>query len=930
VGVPSDGPRGAVVYIDNTVSMPSNFMSAYRTYINAVGIVDVGTSYGHRLGEVHGTGKLRLMSGDLPAGSYSDFFSTSGGTLEYSGTTDYDILSEITSLNHLIISGIGERSMPNINFQILGDLSITGADVINTHNRNMSVMGDIAFTGGSYEAGTTFGTRIPTLTMNGDVLQNISGTQHFSASNALYNFDINCAVGVNIENDVEVDNVLNLAQGVVYTDAGGSLTIMKSTADAFMGGSNTAYVQGALRKNIVGGDSFIFPLGDATRYGELTVSPDATSSGIWSARYHNTNPLNGGFDPDVLVAPVQYVSHNEYWDVQAPSVGLKANVLMRWDSNSGVNPNTDFRVVNWTVGVPNAWDQLTIGTKTGDALGGTVNLNSDLTFGFNGTANHYLTFASILIPAFQWEGGISGDWFDPNNWSGTLVPDGSANITINNTGAAPYINSTALGQVNDLTINHVGGLSMQPGSQLMVNGNLSTNDYFTIENTCENPSSLITHGTVTGNVSIQWAYLNVRWWFVGHSISNPQMDSYRQILIDDPTNQYAMYDYKDPGTLVKISADGLYNFAANDQLRGYQLKVLKTGTVVKHVGVLNNATSYEKDVQTGWQIIANPYASYYQLPTDASGTGDFANTIGSAYITVATTNHDKSYETFNTNSGVGSPSTFNGIIAPSQAFYIKTIDAPNPSDKIYMRAANQVHDGNRSSLKSAKASNKDLIRIKMINEHKSEDEAVIAFRPYGKVGFTRMDSEQLIYPNNKVSYIYSMVEGIKAVINVLPDTLKNYKQPMGLRLKKGWHSIHIDGLDEINETYNVILEDMVAKTRIPMKKKTVYKFESKAGTFNERLVLHFEEIDVPTNSMEVISEATGVGVYINNRSTLMVSCNWKAKEKVVNVYSITGKLVYSEVFEGEQFTKELNLPSGVYIVKVSSADKTYETKVMVR
>ncbi|MCK5171398.1 MAG: hypothetical protein KAQ75_16080, partial [Bacteroidales bacterium] len=80
------GPRGAMVRINaaHTVTMPSNFKSSYTTEIN--GTLKVDSTFGHRLGEVNGTGILYTKRASLPAGYYTDFFSTSGGTLEYGGS----------------------------------------------------------------------------------------------------------------------------------------------------------------------------------------------------------------------------------------------------------------------------------------------------------------------------------------------------------------------------------------------------------------------------------------------------------------------------------------------------------------------------------------------------------------------------------------------------------------------------------------------------------------------------------------------------------------------------------------------------------------------------------------------------------------------------------------------------------------------------
>ena len=93
VDIPAGGPRGAIIFVHegHTLTIPSNYFSAYKTNIEAGATINVGTTFGHRLGIVSGTGTLYAERGELPAGIYDDFFSSSGGTLEYGGFSQYDI-----------------------------------------------------------------------------------------------------------------------------------------------------------------------------------------------------------------------------------------------------------------------------------------------------------------------------------------------------------------------------------------------------------------------------------------------------------------------------------------------------------------------------------------------------------------------------------------------------------------------------------------------------------------------------------------------------------------------------------------------------------------------------------------------------------------------------------------------------------------------
>ncbi|SMO72710.1 hypothetical protein SAMN06265379_1061, partial [Saccharicrinis carchari] len=508
VGVPVLGPRGSAVHIRHEISLSRNGeAAAYRTILQPSGVLKTGATFAHRFGEVSGSGTLVLESGDMPAGVYDEFFSSNGGTLEFTGSMkNYDILSEVTQLNNLTISGSGTRNFPNLHVQLFGDLMIDGPDVDNEYNKTLSVGGDIYFNGGTYSA------RSGSFVLNGSSHQTVGGTTDFTSSGggALYNLTINNSAKARLKNNIEVSNKLNLSSGVLSTKDGGSLTITNASSSAVVGGSTSSYVEGPLRKKINNLQSFTFPVGDNTRYGQIGVSVAPLSGGIWEATYHSTNPGNDGFDPNALSGLLKYVSHNEYWQIKAPNKNCSANMSLRWDDASGVIPDLNFRVAQWD-GI--SWSSVPIDLL--QILTRTVRLQNNMSF--SPGSNKYLTFSSISIPEFDWLGG-SSDWFDPGNWAQAILPGGGTDITITNTGVAPVISDAGLAQVNDLIIEADASLTLNPGAKLTVNGNLTTNDKLTVKNTPSKPSSLITYGTVSGQTNYEWSIPKSLEWYMSHPV----------------------------------------------------------------------------------------------------------------------------------------------------------------------------------------------------------------------------------------------------------------------------------------------------------------------------------------------------------------------------------------------------------------------------
>ncbi|MCG8578526.1 MAG: T9SS type A sorting domain-containing protein, partial [Bacteroidales bacterium] len=242
----------------------------------------------------------------------------------------------------------------------------------------------------------------------------------------------------------------------------------------------------------------------------------------------------------------------------------------------------------------------------------------------------------------------------------------------------------------------------------------------------------------------------------------------------------------------------------------------------------------------------------------------------------------------------------------------------------YLTLARKLMHGTRLLLKN-------VLRLKLSNEHGLIDEAVIALFPEGDMALNTQDSKQMMYNGTNYSFIYSLVEDTKTVINVLPEYLDNYQQALGVNAKSGEHKLRIDGIDQLIGAYEIVLEDKLKETTVPMTNSTVYEFYAAEGEDHNRFVLHFNIApitEVPTDIDNV--EENIASIYIQDGSLLKVSSDWDVQEKTITVYTMSGSMVLSDAYFGNEYTKDLNVNAGVYIVKVNGGNYAYQQKVFIK
>jgi hypothetical protein len=870
--VPAGGPRGSITIVEHDVTIPGNYILNYKTKIDSGGvnngILRVEETFGHRLGLVEGRGTLELKKGNLPAGIYTDFFSESGGTLEFDGSTDYDVLSEITTVNNLKFTGTGERRLPNLDLQVLGNIEIDGPIVMNEHNKTLKLKNNLSFASGSFDAG--FGADAIVM-MNGSSAQNISGTNSFTGSNSFFHFEIKNSAGVTINTAAEVSNNLYLTQGIISTDATNTFTLTNTDTDVVTGGSTGSFIDGPLYKNVSDGSSFTFPVGNSGRYGDLHISSTSTGTPeIWEAQYYNYDPSADGYSTGTHNTTLETVYSDGYWRIKSPSSG-NAKVKIRWDGVTNVPADAgdrdELRVALWDNNTTDQWieeDDATPDVVSGTQSSGTVETNSVHSFNEFTDGSYFAVGSDKIIQNFIWEGDVSADWNNGDNWTSGIVPSSTDNAEIPDVSPNSFPLITTAAQCNELTIQADASLTINPGYSLVLNGNLSyeTGSNILLKADESARAHLITKGSITTSNGTAQVELHIRkseYSYISMPLSNvlnndflnapyapyPQNDNlyeYNESYSGSNTN-YAWNFFTTSGTAFEVGK-GYAHFL--DVFHTYTLSggTFNNGNISEPI--VNSANG---DPANGWNLIGNPYPSaidadafisansgapfsgtLYFWDDDASKGNDYASADYATYTTVGST------------SGGGGKAP-NGYIAPGQGFMIEASGNGNVSFTNSMRTVQQAE-----FFKDNKAAEEDMqkIRLSILNNDDSlYNDILIAFTPEASYGYDKFMDGRKNFGNSNIGFYSLADDNIEYAIQALPFDRDEQVIRLGyMTTGNTSHTVKLEELKNLNELIAVYLNDKYENETIDLRTQNTYTFESAQGTFDDRFEIIFEKPEI--------------------------------------------------------------------------------------
>jgi len=524
-----------------------------------------------------------------------------------------------------------------------------------------------------------------------------------------------------------------------------------------------------------------------------------------------------------------------------------------------------------------------------------------------------------------WSGDVSSEWSNKDNWKGKRVPSLliSAIVNVESGKHNPVIDGLA--SMRNLTVRG-GILAIKPGSKVTITGDIVVKDpgRLVIEhNLGSMPSSVVHRGNSSGNVSVKVVYpAMARNWYLGHPVESNR---------DDYPSGFNVWNYfHGVGSEEWPSVAAGTAFAS--PVAGYVVQN-KTGMeqTVVHTGKL--ATGEQKvavsaSSPNGFNLIANPYNGY--LNPNALNFNGMKPTIW--YRTV-----DSGYyrfQTYNVESGVVLPGNSSDLIPPMQAFWVRTYE-----DK-ELTFSNKLigSDGGLFSLvhpvtatnpmiKSAKLLPDDVLYLQLSN-NVSSDQTAIVFREGGNGNASRIDSYKRLN-ESKIPDFYTIKQGVKTAINVLPVLGENISVDLGMGLKAGGNTnLRIEAINAGNFMPGVAiwLVDTYVGKRIDLRNES-YGFESSAGSFNDRFRLEIVKVSTGIEGAEVEKDDLSVSVRYND-NCIVVGLSNQNDPFTVNVYNVSGQLVIA--VNGNSGKVEIGIPSSgkIYVVEVLTGKNAVRKKIV--
>jgi len=257
-----------------------------------------------------------------------------------------DNLGTFTTNPASTVTFIGNSNPAEIKGNLSG-LSTLGSVVINKTNatdsvklvNNTDLTGDFTITRGQFK-GNGFNMRLAgnfsnagayihnntTLELNGASNSTITNT----GTGNFHTLRINKTAGGNTVTFnpavTTIQNQLNLTSGKAVTIGTNEISVTNSATSAVINHSAISYVQGRIRRSVSGTGGFDFPVGDATRYQLISMSPTTSLTGTSNILGYFNGSTAGGSTPILNegLYYYQYVCQNGFWTLTPnaqPSAG---------------------------------------------------------------------------------------------------------------------------------------------------------------------------------------------------------------------------------------------------------------------------------------------------------------------------------------------------------------------------------------------------------------------------------------------------------------------------------------------------------------------------------------------------------------------------------------------------------------------------------
>jgi len=465
--------------------------------------------------------------------------------------------------------------------------------------------------------------------------------------------------------------------------------------------------------------------------------------------------------------------------------------------------------------------------------------------------------------------------------------------------------SIGTGVYNSLTITG-GTVNVSSTSNVSVSGTLTNNAGDAGLVVASGGSLIHSTASVPGTVqrsitAADWGVADDGWHLISSPVASQNIDG--SWTPAGAGNGYDFYAWSEATNTWLNQKVGANNITAFEVGRGYIAAYEQTSTKA-FTGNLNVANqtftdlSYTPAQGNGWHLLGNPFASAIKWNdgnwalTAVAGTAKIWNESTRSYTDLLANAHIPVNNGFMVQVSNGTNSITIPILAREHnatAFY-KSTDA---FEGIKLIAA-------PSDLSSAQ----ELVI-------RTDGQATNGFDFY---------SDSRFLPGGAPQF-YSVVENeqlsTNSLLNISPEMTIN------LGFMKKNHEVNTITLVENTLADNLYLTDLKLNFTQKISENPVYSFTSAQGDDPNRFLLHFGAVGVD----EAIP-AIAVTAYVSNNILYVLNAQGKVQ---VDVLDLSGRMVYSQSMLASGLSSTpLNLPAGVYVVRISDGQTSKTNKVIVQ
>jgi hypothetical protein len=344
--------------------------------------------------------------------------------------------------------------------------------------------------------------------------------------------------------------------------------------------------------------------------------------------------------------------------------------------------------------------------------------------------------------------------------------------------------------------------------------------------------------------------------------------------------------------------------------------LLNTSAVTAPLAFSGNATL------SGYNLLGNPFISGLDWNYIINDLGFPANTSKGLYYT-----RDNIVCTYI--NGVGVPGDVTGIIPPMQGFFTKTYATGN---SIVIPLAARTHNTIHPRYKGSEPTI-PLVRLALTGTDIT-DETVVRFDAAAKPGWDNdFDAEKWYYSETK-TFLYTLVEDIKCVINGIPFPETLVEIPIVINtVSQGVHTLNASQITGM-EYYKVKLRDLHENLLIDLKNNPVYNFTADAGTITDRFVLVIADMATGSETIEGVDNEFNIYTSADFINIIPVTGTWEGQSAAISIIDLNGRTVSSlanaELRTGTAVQVASPKQNGVYFVEVKSGIKRFTGKVFVK